>query len=73
MSPADLVGFLEDAVDGRAVHRLGLDAVHLEHLLDALDVALGLLEVLLEAGLQIARSVALSIIFGSAFSICFSA
>ena len=45
----DLVGFFQNAVDGRAIDRFGLHAVHLEDLLDALDMSLGFLKVLLEA------------------------
>src|SRR5215470_670882 len=47
-----LLGFLDDAVDGRAVDRLGVDAVHAENFLDAGDVILGLLEVALERLLE---------------------
>ena len=48
----DLFGFLDDAVDRRAIDGLGLDVMQLEHLLEPLDVALGFLQVLLEALLQ---------------------
>src|SRR4051794_30165557 len=48
-----VAGLLKDAVDCRAVDLLGFDAVHLEHLLDPLDVAAGLLEMQLEALFQL--------------------
>ena len=49
----DLLGFLDDAVDRRAIDRLGLGAVHLEHLLQPLHVVLGLVEMGLEALLEL--------------------
>lgn len=50
---ADFIGFLENAVDSRTVDRLGLHAMQFEHLLDPLDMAFGLAEVLLQAGFQL--------------------
>ena len=47
-----ILGLIDDAVDRRAVHRVGFLAKHLEYLLEALDMALGLPEVGLEAALQ---------------------
>src|SRR5258708_880544 len=38
------VGFLDDAVDRRTVDRLDLGAVHLEHLLEALNMGFGFVE-----------------------------
>jgi hypothetical protein len=48
-----LVVLLDDAVDGRALLRFGLLADDLEHVLEVVDVLLGLLEMRLEALLQL--------------------
>ena len=68
----DFLGFLDDAVDRRAIDRLGLDAMHLEHLLQPLDVDLVSSRWVRKPCFSCA-SVALSAIFGSAFKSCFSA
>ena len=49
----DLLGFLEDAVHCGALHRLGVLAELLEHLLQPLHLALRFREVLLERGLEL--------------------
>ena len=41
----DLVGFLDDAIDRRAIDRLHRGTMHLEHLLQALHMRLGFIEV----------------------------
>ena len=40
----DFIGFLDDTVDRRTVHRLYLGTMHLEHLFQSLNMGLGLVE-----------------------------
>ena len=47
---ADFISFFEDAVDRGTIDLSRLCAMHLEHLLDALDVILGLPEMSLKSG-----------------------
>jgi hypothetical protein len=49
----NVVSLVDDSVDGRTGHRLWLLAQHLEHLLEALHVSLGLAEMRLQALLQL--------------------
>ena len=67
-----LICFLDDAINGRAVHRLWRLPMHLEDLLEPLYMALGLRQVLLEPLLEL-RSLVFEIIVGKALMIWFSA
>ena len=67
-----LLALLEDALDGRAGLGRGLEVAEREDLLEALDLAFRLFEMMLERLAQSSESAFLAI-FGSAFRICFSA
>jgi hypothetical protein len=67
---SDLIAFLDQTVNGRAFDALRLLAKLLERLVETLDLLLRLFEMVLEVR---SRFVALSISFGSALTIWFSA
>ena len=69
---SDLLALFDDAIDGRAGLALCALADKLEDLLQALDLALGLVSVFLEGLLQVRRLRGRAIL-GSAFSMARSA
>ena len=68
----DVAGFLEDAVNGRAIHALGFDAVHFEDFFETDDLVLGLCQMCFKTVFN-DGSVAFSIMSGRLFAICCSA